>query len=81
MKLNEYNAYELSEMLRNGKCSTNEVLSDTLRCAYEKQSDINSYITINDKTDTASKIDLKNRYGSSLLDGIPVAVKDNSSTK
>ena len=81
MKLNEYNAYELSEMLRNGKCSTNEVLSDTLRCAYEKQSDINSYITINDKTDTASKIDLKNRYGSSLLDGIPVAVKDNISTK
>ena len=25
MKLNEYNAYELSEMLRNGKCSANEV--------------------------------------------------------
>ncbi len=84
MRLNEYSAYELSAMLRDGKCCAYEVLSDTLKCAYEKQYDINAYISFNNEAELSAKNiskDMLNSDKSSLLTGIPIAVKDNISTK
>lgn len=75
MKLYEYSACELLEMMRNGKCSSQEILHDTAERAKEAQPTLNDYITFNDEANAEINIDMK-----LPLAGIPVAVKDNIST-
>ncbi|MCR5601682.1 MAG: Asp-tRNA(Asn)/Glu-tRNA(Gln) amidotransferase subunit GatA [Ruminococcus sp.] len=84
MKLYGYSAYELLDMLSSGKCSSAEIVRDVMERAKETQPLYNSYITFNDEgADDAAKADaVSEKRGSKLrLCGIPVAVKDNISTK
>lgn len=84
MKLYGYSAYELLEMLSSGKCSSAEIVRDVMERAKETQPLYNSYITFNDEaaSDAAKADAVAGNRGLKLrLCGIPVAVKDNISTK
>ena len=84
MKLYEKSAYELSEMLRSKQCSAVELLSEVMCRAKEVQPELNAYITFNeDAFKSAEKADILIARGGDIppLCGIPVAVKDNISTK
>ena len=84
MKLYEYSAYELSSMLRNGVCSASELLHDTMERAKETNTILNDFITFNN--DAANDVLSAEKLIASgkaplPLAGIPIAVKDNISTK
>ncbi|MBE6862314.1 MAG: Asp-tRNA(Asn)/Glu-tRNA(Gln) amidotransferase subunit GatA [Ruminococcus sp.] len=84
MKLNEMTISELSEMLRKRRCSATEILSDVKDRINETEGKIGAYISINDKAEnSARKVDEAFAKGEELhpLAGIPVAVKDNISTR
>lgn len=84
MNLNEKSAYELAEMLRSRKCSAKELLHDVMCRAAELQPALNAYITFNDDAERAAdEADRRIAQGGDIspLCGIPVAVKDNISTK
>ena len=84
MMLCDYTAFELAYMLRKKQCSAMEIYSDTLQRAKEMQSFNNAYISFNDEAfKTAEKIDIMIAEGKDfpLIAGIPIAVKDNISTK
>lgn len=84
MKLCDHTALELAEMLRKRQCSAKEIYLDTLQRAKEKQDSINAYITFNDEAEKAAEaVDNMLADGKELplIAGIPIAVKDNISTK
>ncbi len=84
MKLNEKTISELSEMLRNKQCSASEILADVRERINEIDGKIGAYITLNDKADEAARMaDAAIAKGDNVhpLAGIPIAVKDNISTK
>ena len=84
MKLYEYSAFELSVMLEKGVCSASEVLHDTMKKAKENDSLINAYITFNENAvKSANLAEELTASGKAPLPlaGIPIAVKDNISTK
>lgn len=84
MKLYEKNASELSDMLRKKECSAVEILSDVKEQIKISEEKIGAYITINDEAEAAAKsVDKALGKGEQIspLAGIPIAVKDNISTK
>ena len=83
MRLCEIDISTLADMLRNKQCSSVEILSD-IHENIKDNKDINAYITVSEEAYKAAlKADklLSEGKASSLLTGIPVAVKDNISTK
>ena len=84
MKLYEKSAFELAEMLRSKRCSAKELLHEVMNRAKELQPTLNAYITFNDMAEKAAEeADRRLAQGGDIppLCGIPVAVKDNISTK
>ncbi|WP_295069512.1 Asp-tRNA(Asn)/Glu-tRNA(Gln) amidotransferase subunit GatA [Ruminococcus sp.] len=84
MRLCDNTALELAQMLRKKQCSAKEIYLDTLQRAKEKQETLNAYITFNkDAVKAAEAVDRKIAEGKEipLIAGIPIAVKDNISTK
>ncbi len=78
------NAYELVEHLRNGSISAEDFIARMLERIGKYDERINAYITINSSAlEEARRIDkeVKNGNGKGLLLGVPIAVKDNISTK
>ncbi|SHM26140.1 Asp-tRNA(Asn)/Glu-tRNA(Gln) amidotransferase subunit GatA [Ruminococcus flavefaciens] len=84
MRLCDNTALELANMLRKKQCSAKEIYSDTLQRAQDEQNTINAYITFNDEAEKAAEaVDAMIADGRELplIAGIPIAVKDNISTK
>ena len=82
MDLCKMTVSQLREMLLARKISASELLSVHLERI--ERSQLNAYITLNDKAmEAAREIDRRIRSGQELppLAGIPIAVKDNISTK
>lgn len=75
---------ELSALLAEGKTSSKEIAESFLKRIKEKDSSINSYITIDEENlfRQASESDSRRVAGKalSIYDGVPVAVKDNINT-
>lgn len=76
-------AHELHQLLIKGEISSKEVVSAVLERIDGVETDINAYITINEEAlAQAERADRMIRDGKATpLTGIPVAVKDNMSTK
>ena len=71
-------------MLRRKMCTASEILADIKRRISEKESEIGAYITLNENAEAeAELVDNALAEGAELhpLAGIPIAVKDNISTK
>ncbi|MBQ8297045.1 MAG: Asp-tRNA(Asn)/Glu-tRNA(Gln) amidotransferase subunit GatA [Ruminococcus sp.] len=84
MKLYEKTAAELSEMLRNKKCSAAEILNDVNERIKAAEGKIGAYVTLNNNAaEEARAVDESIARGESVhpLAGIPIAVKDNISTR
>ena len=65
-------------------CTASEILADIKRRISEKESEIGAYITLNENAEAeAELVDNALAEGTELhpLAGIPIAVKDNISTK
>lgn len=84
MKLYEKKAFELSEMLRNKQCSAVEILNDVNERIDKTDNNIGAYLSFNENSlldaQTIDELLAKNEE-LSYLAGIPIAVKDNISTK
>lgn len=84
MELYKKTAYELSEMLEKKEISAVELTNDVFNRIESVEEKVGAYVTLckENALDTAEKIDTK-RTKDKLgpLAGIPIAVKDNISTK
>lgn len=85
MKLYEYSAFELSEMLKNREISSVELTSAVLDRADEVDGKVGAYLKIDrdislKMAENADKL-LADGCAKSRLCGIPVGIKDNISTK
>lgn len=65
---------ELHEDLVNGKVSSSDLISESLKRSHEVQDECNAFVTIMDDAKEVSVND-------NLLSGIPYGIKDNYSTK
>ncbi len=85
MNLYEYNAYELSSMLKDKKISSKELTTAVFDRIDEVEPKIGAYLYVNKEAalEKAAKIDKAIADGESLgrLAGIPVGIKDNITTK
>ena len=85
MELYEKSAHELSEMLRNKKCSAVELTESVFKRISDVEEKVDAYLTICKDTalENAEKVDEKLSVGENLhpLAGIPIGIKDNISTK
>ncbi len=85
MELFERTASELSSMLRNKECSSVEITESVYNRIEKVEDKVNSYITLCRDTaiEKAKEVDNAIAEGKELsaLAGIPIAVKDNISTK
>lgn len=85
MKLYEYKAYELSEMLKKKEISASDITSSVFERIEEVEPKVDAYLTLNKENALASAamVDEKIAKGEEIspLAGIPVGVKDNISTK
>jgi aspartyl-tRNA(Asn)/glutamyl-tRNA(Gln) amidotransferase subunit A len=81
----DHSAHELAGMLRRGETSSKEIIESVFKRIDEKEDVVNAFITTNreislkqaDRADTRFR---KNKKAS-LLNGIPIAVKDNLCTQ
>ena len=85
MELCDRSAAELARMLRKGEASSREITESVFKRIDDRENVINAFITITrDKAlrqaDLADERFRKNER-TSLLDGIPIAIKDNLCTK
>ncbi len=77
-------AYLLSQEIRNGNVSAEDHIARLLEHIDRVDKKVNAFITINeDAIEEAREIDKRAKRGEhlGLLAGVPVAVKDNISTK
>ena len=84
MKLYEYNAFELSEMLRKHEISSVELTASVLNRADEVDGKVNAYLKTDRElslksAENADKL-IASGEAKSRLAGIPVGIKDNIST-
>ncbi len=84
--LNKLTTSELSDLIRNGDISSEELVRATLDSIQSNDNKINSFITVNkkDSIEQAKKIDKEmknNSFEKTFLTGIPILIKDNISTK
>ena len=85
MKLYEYSAHELSEMLREKKISSVELTKDILSRIDEVDGRVNAYLNVDSEAslkmaENADKL-ISSGEAVSRLAGIPIGIKDNISTK
>jgi len=85
LELYEKSAHELSEMLKNKKCSAVELTESVFKRISDVEEKVDAYLTICKDTalEEAKKVDEKLSIGEKLhpLAGIPIGIKDNISTK
>lgn len=86
MELYEYSAHELSKMLSEKKCSSEELTKSVLDRAAATEDKVGAYLSICDERALAKarEVDEKLAKNSSSLHqlaGIPIGIKDNISTK
>ena len=85
MELCDRSAVELTRMLRRREVSSREITESVFRRIDEREETINAYITTTrDKAlEQADLADIRFRKGKkiSLLNGIPIAIKDNLCTR
>ncbi|MEG6571553.1 Asp-tRNA(Asn)/Glu-tRNA(Gln) amidotransferase subunit GatA [[Clostridium] cellulosi] len=81
MELFEYTAAELSQMLREKKCSAEEITKSVFSRIDSTEDKVAAYITTTKETalETAAEVDKKLAAGEKLapLAGIPTGIKDN----
>lgn len=85
MELCDHSAHELAEMLRKGEASSREITESVFKRIDEKEDTINAFITTTreialKQAEHADSRFRKNKKAS-LLNGIPIAVKDNLCTQ
>jgi aspartyl-tRNA(Asn)/glutamyl-tRNA(Gln) amidotransferase subunit A len=85
MKLCDFSASELAEMLRKGDVSSREITESVYKRIDEKEGTVHAFIT-ETREEALKQADLADdrfRKGkrTSILTGIPIAVKDNMCTK
>jgi aspartyl-tRNA(Asn)/glutamyl-tRNA(Gln) amidotransferase subunit A len=85
MQLCDHSATELARMLRKGEVSSREITESVLQRIDDKEDGINAFITVTPETalrqaDLADKRFRENKR-TSLLNGIPIAIKDNMCTQ
>lgn len=84
MELCDRNAWELVEMLRKGEASSREITESVFKRIDEKERTFNAFITTtrNAALKQADAADERFQKGekTSLLNGIPIAIKDNLCT-
>lgn len=85
MELYEYTASALSSMLRQKKCSSEELTVSVLERIHRVEPKVGAYVTLcEDRAmEQARRIDARRASGEALspLAGIPIAIKDNICTK
>ena len=85
MNLCEKSALELSSMLKNKECSSEEITASVLDSIKNQDENINAYITVDEEgaLKSAKLADEKRSKGEEMssLAGIPVSLKDNIITK
>ncbi len=85
MEIYELTAHELSEYIRKGELSAEEVTRAVFSRIHEVEKDIQAYVTLTEEMAYAQarRIDERRRAGEELgpLAGIPVGIKDNICTK
>ena len=84
--LNSLTTSELSELIRNGDITSEELVKATLNSIQSNDNKLNSFITVNEQNsiEQAKKIDKEIKNTSvekTFLTGIPILLKDNISTK
>lgn len=84
MKLYEKSASELSKMMADGECTSEEIVRSVFERIEEVEGTIGAYITLDKENalQKAREVDEKRRKGEKLspLAGIPVGIKDNICT-
>lgn len=84
MELFKKTAYELSEMLKNKEVSSVEIVSDIFNRIDSVEDKVGAYVTLCKDNALKQAEEIDNRRTKDILSplaGIPVAVKDNISTK
>ena len=85
MQLCDHSATELARMLRKGEVSSREITESVIKRIDEKEDAINAFITVTPEialkqADMADRRFRENKRVS-LLNGIPIAIKDNMCTQ
>ncbi len=84
MELCDQNAWELAKLLKKGEVSSREITESVLKRIDEKEGTLNAFITTtrDSALKQADEADKRLRDGNdvSLLNGIPIAIKDNLCT-
>ncbi len=85
MRLYEYTAHQLSQMLAAGEISSVELTTDILQRISEAEPKVQAYLCVKEDfaLEQAKAVDKKRRAGAILgpLAGIPYALKDNMATE
>ena len=85
MELYKLTAHELSDMLKSGEVSSEEITKSVIERIENTEDKVDCYITRTSEIalETAKKVDEKRAKGEELnpLSGIPAAIKDNICTK
>lgn len=83
MRLQEQTIDQLHDLLVKKEISVEELTKETLKDIEEREATLGNFITISEETalEQARALDAKGVDADNVLSGIPVAVKDNISTK
>lgn len=85
MELYEYTASDLSQMLKEKKCSATEIANSVFARIDAVEDKVNAYVTVtkDEALAKAAEVDKKIASGEALapIEGIPVGIKDNICTK